>query len=72
MILIKCGECGKLIIDRAKSMYNNQADKFYCNESCEKKDLEDMNSRVPPIKNNNNGQLYWDFPIEHQSDEKSF
>ncbi|MGE7916497.1 hypothetical protein [Lysinibacillus xylanilyticus] len=71
MILIKCGECGKLIIDRAKSIYNTQVDKFYCNESCEKQALEDKNSRVPPIKNNNNGQLYWDFRIEHQSDEKS-
>jgi len=60
MILIKCGECGKLIIDRAKSMYNTQEDKFYCNEGCERKDLEDMNNQVPTIKNNNKGQLYWD------------
>lgn len=61
MILIICGECGKIIIDRAKSIYNTQDDKFYCNESCARKDFEDINSRVPTIKNNNKGQLYWDF-----------
>ncbi|MFJ6211499.1 hypothetical protein [Lysinibacillus sp. NPDC092081] len=59
MILIICGECGKLILDRAMSIYNNQEDKFYCNESCERKDIEVMNSRLPTLKNNN-GQFYWD------------
>jgi hypothetical protein len=60
MIFIKCGECGKLITDRAKSIYNNREDKFYCNESCERKDIEAMNSRVTTVESNN-GQLYWDF-----------
>ncbi len=60
MVLIKCGCCSKLIENRAKSIYNNEVDKFYCNEFCQKKDIDYLNSKLPSLKDKN-GQLYWDF-----------
>gem|GEM_PF-5767569 len=62
MVLIKCGECNKVIEDRAKSIYNNEVDAFYCDKSCEKKHIDFLDSQMPTLKFDKDGKSYWDFP----------
>lgn len=63
MITIKCGNCYKEIMNRAKSIYSPEVDEFYCDLRCEKKHLEYLDSKLPEVVLDSTGQYYWHFPM---------